>query len=181
MRMFIAIELPSQIQESLAKIEIILKKCGIDAKWVEPDNIHLTLKFLGEVEEERIEGIKRILQETANLFNSFTVRFKDFGFFPDERRPRVFFVSTDNEETLKDIAQKIEERLEKIGFPKEDRFKSHLTLARLKGLKNIGCLKGEIKNISLNETFPVKEITFFKSTLTKTCPIYEALFKALLK
>jgi len=154
-----------------------LKKCDVHAKWVNPKNLHFTLKFLGEATQEQIKEIEKIIEDVANRFRPFTVNLKEFGFFPNEKRPRVFFVSTDNEEILRKISQRLEEKLEKIGFKKEDRFKSHITVARLRSNKNLHLLKKEIKNISLTEAIPIKEITLFKSTLTESGPIYETICK----
>jgi len=177
MRIFIAIELPYDIKEKVEQVEILLKKCDVHAKWVNPKNLHFTLKFLGEATQEQIKEIEKIIEDVANRFRPFTVNLKEFGFFPNEKRPRVFFVSTDNEEILRKISQRLEEKLEKIGFKKEDRFKSHITVARLRSNKNLHLLKKEIKNISLTEAIPIKEITLFKSTLTESGPIYETICK----
>ncbi|MBU1133375.1 MAG: RNA 2',3'-cyclic phosphodiesterase [Candidatus Omnitrophica bacterium] len=178
MRVFIAIKLPANIKDELRQIEADLGKCNLAVKWVDPQNMHLTLKFLGKVAEEKIEEIKKIIEDVAAQFNPFVVNFKEFGFFPNERRPRIFFISTDKEDKLKNISVVLEKRLEKIGFKPEFRFKSHITLARFKETKNIDCLKREVENITIEETFPVKEITLVKSTLTKSGPIYEEIFNA---
>jgi 2'-5' RNA ligase len=104
-----------------------------------------------------------------------------FGFFPNENYIRIVFIATDKEEILKKVAFELEEGLEKLGFPKEGRFSSHLTLARLRSKKNLDCLKKEIKNIAIREKFVVSEITLFKSTLKPTGPVYEKIFSAQLR
>jgi 2'-5' RNA ligase len=181
MRTFIAIDLPSYIKEKIYNITEIFKGCNLNAKWVEKDNFHMTLKFLGEIEEKKLEGIKKIIEIVANKFHNFEINLKEFGFFPNEKNPRVFFLSTDKEEALKTIATNLEEELENIGFPKENRFKSHITLARFKSRKNLDCLKRKIKEVAIQEKFTINGITLFKSTLTKYGPIYEEIFKKSLK
>jgi 2'-5' RNA ligase len=127
MRLFIAIDIPSEIKQLFERVEQRLKKCDLAAKWVEPKNVHLTLKFLGEVEEQKIPLIKNAMENTAHQFKSFRVSLENFGFFPAERNPRVFFAGTDKEDILRNIYQKIEEELFTIGFGKENRFAAHLT------------------------------------------------------
>ena len=178
MRTFIAIELPEDIKIKLQNLTETFKKCGLDAKWVETKNIHMTLKFLGEVDEEQLEEIKKSITTITNQFKSFTVSLTNFGFFPNEKYPRVFFVATDKEEMLKNIAIRLEDGLEKIGFAKEGRFRSHLTLCRFKGTKNIDALKKEAETIAPQGQFPIEGISLFKSTLTSRGPIYEEIFKA---
>jgi len=181
MRLFIAIDIPEDLKEKLARIIARLKKCDLDAKWVNASNIHMTLKFLGETREEDLDKIKNIISVTSSLFTKLELVTSGFGFFPGENSPRVFFVSTDNEEILKNISLQLEDKLEILGFPKEGRFKSHLTIARLRSKKNIDCLKEEMKNISIEAKFTVSEIILFKSLLKPTGPIYEKLFSASLK
>ncbi|MCM8831187.1 MAG: RNA 2',3'-cyclic phosphodiesterase [Candidatus Omnitrophica bacterium] len=182
MRAFIAIQLPSKIKEEIEKIIKGLSKINLDCKWVESKNLHITLKFLGEVEEEeKIDSIKNIMLELAKNYSSFVVTLNSFGFFPNQNYPRVFFISTDKQEILKKIVNDLEDKLINIGFPKEGRFSSHITLARLKSAKNINLLKNELKNFTLNQTFIIQDITFIKSTLMPSGPIYETIFIATFK
>lgn len=181
MRLFIAIDIPEDLKEKLSRVVTRLKKCDLDAKWVNASNIHMTLKFLGETREEDLDKIKSIISVTFNLFTKLELNTGSFGFFPSENSPRVFFISTDNEEILKNISLQLEDKLESLGFPKEGRFKSHLTIARFRSKKNIDCLKEEIKNISIEAKFAVSEIILFKSLLKPTGPVYEKLFCAPLR
>ena len=88
MRTFIAIELEEKIKELLSKIQAELKKSGEDIKWVNPHNVHLTLKFLGEIEEPKIPKIIQLLKEAAATLKPFTIEIKDIGGFPSLRSPR---------------------------------------------------------------------------------------------
>ncbi|UCD16096.1 MAG: RNA 2',3'-cyclic phosphodiesterase [Candidatus Omnitrophota bacterium] len=177
MRAFIAIDLPQDIKEALKAKEAVLKKCDLAVKWVEAKNIHLTLKFLGDIKEDAVTPIKETIKKVASEFSPVRVSLLNFGFFPNEKRPRVFFVATDKEDVLKPIASKLEERLEEFGFKKEGRFKSHITLGRFKDYRNMDCLKKQIKNTSLGEEFLIEGISFFKSTLTNSGPVYEKIAK----
>jgi len=178
MRAFIAIKLPKYIIEEVSKIQEILKKCNLNFKWVKAENTHLTLKFLGNTDNAKLEKAKEIIAQTAKDFSGFKVKLESFGFFPNERRPRVFFISTTAHQILKSIADKLEDELKPLGFKKESRFKSHITLARIKSTKDIDCLKEKLKSIELKGSFPVKEITLYESTLTPKGAIYDVIFNA---
>jgi 2'-5' RNA ligase len=141
----------------------------------------MTLKFLGEVQEEQIDKIKGIIMAIAGNFSRLELSVGNFGFFPNENSPRVFFISTDKEEILKEMSLQLEDKLEALGFPKEGRFKPHLTIARIRSKKNIDCLKNEIKDAATKAKFAVNEIILFKSLLTSAGPIYEKVFCAELK
>jgi len=178
MRAFIAIDLPERIQSKVAELENDLKKCDLAFRWVKPENLHLTLKFLGDISQEQVSKIKEAIAKVSGKFAAFETSFNGFGFFPNERKPRVFFISIDKQKLLKSIAGELEEELETLGFEKENRFKSHITLARIKDLKNIESFKAKIKNTCLNEEFPIESITLHKSILTKEGPIYGKIFKS---
>jgi len=181
MRTFIAIGLPERIKNKIAELENDLKKCDLAFRWVKPENLHLTLKFLGDIGQGQITKIKEAITKVSGKFAAFEAGFNGFGFFPNERRPRVFFISIDKEKLLKSIAGELEEELETLGFEKKNRFKSHLTLARIKDLKNIECLKAKIKNTQLDEKFLIRAIILYKSTLTKEGPIYGKIARSSLR
>ena len=105
MRAFIAIGLPERIKSKIAELENNLKKCDLAFKWVKPENLHLTLKFLGNIGQEQTGKIKEAITKVSGKFTAFEASFNGFGFFPSERRPRVFFISIDKEELLKSIAE----------------------------------------------------------------------------
>ena len=175
MRTFIAIDLPEKIKNKIAELENDFKKCNLTFKWVKPENLHLTLKFLGDIDQEGVSKINEAITTVSGKFAAFKASFNSFGFFPNEKNPRVFFISIDKEELFKSIASELEKELETLGFKKENRFKSHITLARIKDLKNIESLKEKIKNTQLNEEFPADTIILYKSTLTKEGPLYEEI------
>ncbi|MBP7087918.1 MAG: RNA 2',3'-cyclic phosphodiesterase [Candidatus Omnitrophica bacterium] len=178
MRTFIAIELPFEIKEKIAKITQPLQDLKLNVNWVKSQNLHLTLKFLGEIKETELDKITEIVDKTAKSFKAFRANLGTFGFFPNEKRPGVFFIEAKTKNTLESIAETLESLLEKIGFKKKGRFKSHITLARIKNPDNIESLKNELGKIIFKEEFLVKEIVLFKSILTSYGPIYEKIFNS---
>lgn len=185
MRTFIAIALPPEIRDYLTGIQKELKQCRADAKWVQPENIHLTLKFLGERDEKKVEKIKEALQETAKDKNCFSIRLFNIGAFPKIDSPRVIWAGIDRgEKEAEEIAYELEEKISRIGIPKEDKpFSSHITIARIKSPANRQNLVQGLKRFSQIEgkEFKVDRITLYKSTLTPKGPTYEVLKEATLK
>ena len=146
MRTFIAIELSDEIKNTLAQIESHLKYSGADVKWVEKDSVHLTLKFLGEIDEKKCEKVKMALDETAKSTRPFEISFKDIGAFPKVEYPRVIWVGLDKgAKESAELAGRVDEALSKIGFQKETRpFAAHLTIGRVRSAKNREALKEKI-------------------------------------
>lgn len=184
MRTFIAIELSDEIRSSLAQIESHLKYSGADVKWVDEKNIHLTLKFLGEIDEEKCDKIKAILDQIAGSTGSFEISVKDIGAFPKIDHPRVIWVGLDKGAAeSKLLAEKIDETLSGIGFEKETRpFTAHLTIGRVRSSKNKQALKEKIGSFGLqearNKRQVVSSIILFQSKLTPKGPIYTKLHEA---
>lgn len=132
MRCFIAIDLPAALRSALQQWQSACKPHAPDARWVRPEGIHLTLKFLGEVPADRVRRVEESLQ-TLPAFEKFSVRVEGLGFFPDARRPRVFWAGLKVPEGLAALQQHVEAAMTTLGFPPEDRaFTPHLTLARFK-------------------------------------------------
>ncbi|OGW84245.1 MAG: 2'-5' RNA ligase [Omnitrophica bacterium RIFCSPLOWO2_01_FULL_45_10] len=188
MRTFIAIELSAQIHESLAQIQAHLKYSGADVKWVENNNIHLTLKFLGEVDDKKVEEVKANLEAIAKETRPFEITLKDVGAFPKIDYPRVIWAGLDKGvQESKVLAEKIDEALSGIGFEKEARpFAAHLTIGRVRSPKNKAALKEKI--LSLHSTSyaacpkqSINSIFLFQSTLTPSGSIYTKLHEALLQ
>ena len=182
MRTFIAIELPKEIKNSLSCLQEELKKQNADVKWVDPSNIHLTLKFLGEIEDKKIDKLVGIMQEVAKNNPPFAIGICSLGAFPKIEFPRIIWVGVDQgDKETKKIAKDLEERLFRLDIPKEERsFSSHITIARVKSNLNRIKLTEALKKLEDNWSgknleFLVAKITLFKSTLTPKGPIYEAL------
>ena len=188
MRAFIAIELPQEIKDALAHIQEQLKISGADVTWVQPQNIHLTLKFLGEIDDKKLEEIISILENATQNKNPFSTRLSSLGAFPKINFPRVIWVGIDKGDAeTKQIAKVLEEKIAKIGIPPETRpFSSHITIGRVRSSLNREKLVKNLNDLAdsfgkENLEFLVTKTTLFKSTLTPKGPIYEALKEANLK
>lgn len=151
-----------------------LKDLGKALKPVSPDNVHVTLKFLGEIYEGAVPELEAIMQKAVMGVQPFNVRLVDVGVFPNLRGPRVVWVGMEGAEPLVKMASSMEDGCEPLGFPKERRpFSPHLTLARVReGFKPD--LVDFIKDSEGRDfgVFPVKCIKLKKSVLTPAGPIY---------
>src|SRR5215475_10815429 len=117
MRTFIAIEIPSEIKSALAVLQTELRRAGADVSWTKPENMHLTLNFLGEVDERRIEEVERACVASAAEFQPFTLSINDTGVFPNARQPRVLWAGLSGQvENVVEMRRRIDERLAQIGF-----------------------------------------------------------------
>ena len=133
MRCFIAIELPEEVKSALSDIEDELKKTKADVRWVKPDNIHLTLKFLGNIEEKTTEEIIRKMEDICRRYNPIFLEIKGMGAFPSLKSPRVVWIGIYDNNNLKSLQEEIDRAMESIGFEGEDRaFTAHLTLGRFR-------------------------------------------------
>ncbi len=182
MRAFIAIELSPEIVDCLAQIQSHLKYSGADVKWIETGNIHLTLKFLGDITEEKCVEVRSVLDETGRSFKPFEISIKDIGAFPNINYPRVIWVGLDNgANESKALAEKIGEKLLEIGFQKEPRpFAPHLTIGRVRSPKNKEALKEKIGNAQLPiiKSHLVSSVALFQSMLSTKGPVYTKLHEA---
>lgn len=187
MRAFIAIELPEETRDKLSALQQELKASGADVKWVRPENIHLTLKFLGEINEKQVELIKGIIDTAAGKRRAFRVRVSSLGAFPRIESPRVVWIDIEEgDEEVKGIAAELQENISWAGIPKEERpFSSHITIGRIRSPINrdklVRCLKDKTDLGGKNMEFYAGKITLFKSTLTPKGPLYETLKEANLK
>ena len=185
MRLFIAIELSSEIRKNLGKLIDLLKTKGEGVKWVNPENIHLTLKFLGETPPSKIQEITDSLKKSAKKFSSFSLSVKGTGCFPSEKKPpRVLWVGVEHNDYLDEFQKEIEMNLKKIGFPEEGRkFIPHLTLGRVKSPIKLGSIKEELKKYE--EKFfgkvRVNEVVLFQSILKPEGAEYIPLARISLK
>ncbi|MFH0762716.1 MAG: RNA 2',3'-cyclic phosphodiesterase [Candidatus Omnitrophota bacterium] len=188
MRAFIAIELPEDILDALAELQEKLKSSGADIKWVAPENIHLTLKFLGEIDDKQLAAIARILEETGKNNTAFFIRLASLGVFPKADFPRVIWAGPgQGDEESKKLAAILEQESAGIGIPREKRpFSSHITIGRVRSLHNKDKLIQGLNNLEgyfpeKKLQFQVDRITLFKSTLTPKGPVYKVQKEASLK
>lgn len=179
MRTFIAINLNPEIKKALIQLIKELDTGNRNIKWIAEQGMHLTLKFLGEIDRGKVTQIENVLERILEKHRPFSLRFKGTGSFPPGKKAaRVLWVGIEEEESLKRLQSELEAELEKIGFPREQRrFHPHLTLGRVKFQSGLG------QTLSLLEKYrdqafgemKVEKITFFQSILKPTGAEYSIL------
>jgi len=162
----------------LVEFEQEIKNSGANVKLVEPENIHLTIKFLGDTDESLIEKIDEIMNDSVKEIDSFEIQLKGAGAFPNERYIKVIWIGIENWENIGKIAGKIDDKMFALGFDKEKRkFSAHLTIARVKSVKNkekLIQIIDKYRNIEF-ANIKVDSIKLKKSDLTPKGPIYTTL------
>jgi len=175
MRAFISIEPPEQIKKEIFKEFEKLESSGFVAgNFVGKNDLHLTLKFLGNISEEQIEKIKKTFSDIS--FPKFEIKIGEIGFFPSESYVRVIWVGLIADE-LKKLKETIDKNLLDIGINSDGReFSSHITVARVKKIKDKDNFLKKIKELKLKKmSFPVEKVTLMKSELTRDGPNYKVL------
>jgi len=129
MRLFVALDIDESIRGRIARFLDGVREFAPDARWVRPESLHVTLKFIGEKSENEVDKIKQALATIAA--DTFEMNFSAYGFFPGARAPRVFWVGSEGGSRLSSLAAAVDETLFQLGIPKEEHaFNAHLTLAR---------------------------------------------------
>lgn len=178
MRLFVAVNLSSEIRERLATVQDRLRHAQADVSWVRPENIHITLKFLGETEEKRLPSIREALADAARTGASFPMEIAGVGSFGG-RVPRVVWVGVrDGARPLTDLARQVEHVLARLGFPKEKReFSAHLTLGRVRSPRNAEGLLATL-HAAREEQFgsiTAREFVLMQSQLQPSGSVYTLL------
>jgi 2'-5' RNA ligase len=188
-RSFIAIELPDEVKSALAQLQTQLKTGKqLPVKWVDPYSIHLTLKFLGNIDLNKVREITGAMEAAAQGISPFKLEIKDLGVFPNLKRVRVVWVGVSGEVAqLSQLQQRIESNLVPLGFAREARsFTPHLTLARVREQaspdeqQSFGELIASTKFETVYE-FDVDSINLMKSQLTREGAIYSRISSIKLK
>ena len=181
LRTFIAFPIGESLIEKIGALQKELKALKLDAKFVDPEKIHLTLKFLGDTPVSSLEKIRGVMGEAVKGRSPFVVSVEDFGAFPNFRSPRVLWVGAkEGSKEGESLADTLNEGLSPLGFEKEERkFKPHLTLVRLRSLKNEKRLSEFTEKFVLpwQETLTCQTLIHYKSTLTPKGALYEPLWK----
>ncbi len=187
-RAFIAVELGAELRAALAEAQAYLKdKLDARLQWVRPESLHVTLKFLGNVEEDRIPDLERAMTLVAGAHSGFSLEVGGLGVFPDSRQPRVLWVGMSGSvQRLVELAGELDLRLEGMGFSRETKpFRVHLTLARIKeqareigkvltaaGLSGQAGQPGQVAKVG---TLEVSALSLIKSDLKPTGAVYTRL------
>ncbi len=177
-RSFIAINITETLRAEFSEIISVLKKSGSDMKWVRPENLHLTLKFLGNVEIQKLEAIKTGLKNALSGNTSFDISFEGIGCFPNFRKPRVIWIGIKAAPDLQNIYRDVENALFPLGIDKEKRsFSPHLTLGRFNSTKRLQVLT-DIMTPFRDKKFGamrVNKISLMKSELLKEGARYSVI------
>jgi RNA 2',3'-cyclic 3'-phosphodiesterase len=159
-RVFVALDIPEDVRCALGVLIDRLSALGRGARWARPESLHVTLKFIGEVSDEKVGTIRDALGRIPPMA-PVEMRFRGTGFFPSPRRPRVFWARIEAGPELAVLAAAVEAALEPLGIPGEQRdFKPHLTLARFKTDEGLAALREELARAGAAE-FGVATATAF--------------------
>ncbi|MBN1253778.1 MAG: RNA 2',3'-cyclic phosphodiesterase [Deltaproteobacteria bacterium] len=171
-RSFIAVELRKEIAEEVRRVQKGLQERVAGVRWVRPEGIHLTLKFLGEVDPVLVEEIAHKMEEAVRSLGPFTIGIRGGGGFPNARNPRVIWIGVDDPSgELREMQAKVDKGMEEIGFTSERRdYTPHLTVGRLRSGKGKGTVAYAIEAVSECNlgTMEVREVILFRSHLKPT-------------
>jgi 2'-5' RNA ligase len=176
MRLFIAIELPDSIKQGIARVQEELRKAGANAGWTRPEGIHLTLKFLGEAPEAKVQEIMTVLTGAAKGSGSLNLEVAGAGAFPNAKSPRVLWTGvTGDTGKLASLQAAVEDAMERLGFEREARkFSPHLTVARItfpKPRDNWQQVIAGIQDVRLGR-FAAGHVSLMKSELKREGAVY---------
>jgi len=186
-RTFIAVELDPTLKEAIAAVQETLKRelhglaAGVRLQWVRVSAIHLTLKFLGNIEEGRVGDILHALEQAGRSHDPFIIDVKGFGVFPNLRAPHVLWMGlTGQTDRLIRLAGSLDAALMPLGFPVEPKsYTPHLTLARVKEqnrtIGNALADSGVMRDVTSRGTLPVRAVALMQSELTPSGSVYSRL------
>ena len=171
MRLFISIDLPQEIKDYLFNLQKEVREAKIN--WVSKKNLHLTLKFIGEVNDEKLPEIIKAVKEIK--FSSFEISLTNLGFFPSKEKPKVIWIGLDPEDKVIDLQQKVDESLLTV-IPTEQQFQAHLTLGRIKQIRREKDFQASLDSISIEpKKFKITSFKLMKSELRRTGASYEEI------
>jgi|UniRef100_A0A7C3Z2W0 2'-5' RNA ligase len=173
-RSFIAITIPEEVKREIGKIIRECEAKKYPCRWVVPENLHITLLFLGEVSEDFLARVKKELAKIAQKTKVFSIKLGGFGAFPSWKNPRIIWIGVPfGNKEIESLQANLVENLAQLGFkPEEKRFHPHLTIGRAKGLiKDIDLLERRYES----DLIKVETVVLFKSTLTPNGPVYEKI------
>ena len=184
-RAFIAIDMPKSVVELIRCKQDALRKEGFRMRWVSPENVHLTLRFLGDISNDDIDGIRQAVENTAAKCAPPSIFAKGMGVFPKRGDPRVVWIGLGGElDALAEIYRLLNECLAEKGIPPEKRpFKGHLTIGRIKGRIAAENLRShlEIHGDVQGNPFKASRVCLYKSDLTPGGAVYTTLARVEMK
>ncbi|MFB3904667.1 MAG: RNA 2',3'-cyclic phosphodiesterase [Acidobacteriota bacterium] len=168
-RSFVAVSLPPEVRARLEEYGKELKSLGLYGTYPKADSFHLTLKFLGNIPEQKVDPVGAALERAVVGIAPFQLQVRGLGVFPNPSSARVVWIGVEQSEPLALLQERVEQGLESLEFPREDRpFRPHLTLARLKSKDNLKALQAYLREVGPSAaagTVPVDEIALFRSDL----------------
>lgn len=177
-RTFIAVETPLEIREKIQKLQTELKKAKSDVRWESMEKFHATIKFLGDIDEQKLPAVLTRIKSVIERHRSFELIVQTIGCFPNAKHPRVVWIGCTNADGVLDLLKtSLDVELLPLGFEIEDRaFHPHITLGRVKSSKGISNLTSMMEKLTFEPTkFEVKEIVIMKSVLRPEGSEYSAL------
>jgi 2'-5' RNA ligase len=177
-RTFIAVHIPDSIRQDIGTFIGRLKRFDADVKWVRPESMHLTLKFLGNIESERLDAIDGAVENAAVGKQTFDLALAGTGAFPNPKRPNVLWIGArQGAEAFATLAGSVESELAELGFEREKRpFSVHLTIGRVRSARNIGqVVEMMTENGFESGPFRIDAVHVMKSDLQRTGAVYTTL------
>lgn len=178
MRCFLAIELDDQLKERLWELIDRWRPLKAPVKWVERENLHLTIKFLGQFPDDQIESLSQQLRDACLSLRPFLFYLEGTGVFPDWKRPRVLWVGVKDGEPLKLVHRTVEDITSRFGAEREERpFHPHITIGRVREPYGVQSLMEEVRKLR-DESFGAvraDHLSLFESRLTGQGPIYRLI------
>ncbi|MCD4784941.1 MAG: RNA 2',3'-cyclic phosphodiesterase [Candidatus Eremiobacteraeota bacterium] len=179
LRLFIAVPIQLKLKRKFFNLVNQLKSIGANVKWVKEENFHITLKFLGDTPESRLDEVESAIRSALEGFSPARLKFGGIGAFPNFRRPSVLWIGLESGyEELSAIAGNLEDSLERLGYEREHRkFRSHLTIGRVKSQKGVSKLmeKAEFLKKFDGGNMKLTHIYLMKSDLGPSGPTYTVL------
>lgn len=179
LRCFIAIVIPDSLKKQIIEMTDLLKKYDADIKWVNPENIHLTLKFLGNTPQSLLTKINDTLNEAVLPYSPFHIKIYGTGVFPNKKHPRVIWIGIKDSEILINLRNAIEQSISSLGYQKDEKeFKPHLTLGRVRSQKGIMHIINNLEDFKDKDfgTIYVDNIKLMKSDLKPKGAEYSCLY-----
>ncbi len=178
-RAFLAIDLDDDLKPKINKIIREFKQIDTKIKYVELTNLHLTLKFFGDIDTDGLELLQGTIANVVSEFKPFKINIKGCGAFPNTNHIKVIWVGIEDDEILNELHDRLDEEFIRLGFDKDKKFSTHLTMGRMKSAKNKSKVKDTIDKFGDFEIgeMEVNCISLKKSTLTPSGPIYDDLKK----
>ncbi len=179
MRLFIAVNIDPSLRPPLTEIQEKLRATRAPVSWVKPENLHFTLKFLGEVSEEQLPALRDAFRRSVAGMEPFPLSLAGVGTFPSKGRPRVIWVGVEQgAEEMEGLRKRIDDILFPLGFPREDRpFRPHLTLGRVKPVGRLEPLLDGLRSATVGPVgqMQVDAVKLMQSQLHPTGAIYTSV------